>query len=123
MTTNEIVNLLLIELSSIGIMKWHVSKHGSVYLKFKDLRLGSIRVSDHIGRPKYNYRYKLIHGSTYSDVMKVIVSVISHSWSIDNFDPNVYRSGSMIFSGANEWKARIRDGNTGWNSGRTHLPK
>lgn len=31
----------------------------SKYIKFRDSRLGSLRISDHVGRSKYSYRWQI----------------------------------------------------------------
>lgn len=39
---------------------YHVSNSGnSFYIRFKDARIGSIRISDHEGRDRYRYKYNL----------------------------------------------------------------
>lgn len=43
-------------LKDYGILLWHTSSNGkSTYLKFKDSRLGTIRISNHECQKKYNY--------------------------------------------------------------------
>lgn len=37
----------------------HIAKTGSAYIKFKDERMGSIRIGDHDGRERYRYRFNL----------------------------------------------------------------
>ena len=34
-------------LKPYGALEWHKSKYNSYYIKFKDTRLGSIRIADH----------------------------------------------------------------------------
>lgn len=48
-------------LSEIGINSyiWHTSTKGSVYVRFKDRRIGSIRISDHDGKPWLKYKYNI----------------------------------------------------------------
>jgi hypothetical protein len=38
---------------------WHKATTGSVYIRFKDNRLGSIRIGDHKGISKYKYKYNI----------------------------------------------------------------
>lgn len=38
---------------------WHVAKTGSVYIRFKDNRIGSVRFGDHEGRTKLKYKYNV----------------------------------------------------------------
>lgn len=43
-------------LKDYGILLWHTSSNGkSTYLKFRDCRLGTIRISNHECQKKYNY--------------------------------------------------------------------
>lgn len=63
MKTVEIRDKLFKALKDYGAVKWYKSKHDSFYIKFKDTRLGSIRISDHKGRTKYNYTYELYSDS------------------------------------------------------------
>jgi len=57
--TQLVIGCLLDELEDLGIWIYHVSQHGSVYLKFEDESLRSIRVADHPGRQKYRYKWNL----------------------------------------------------------------
>ena len=59
MTIVLIRKTLLKELKSYGIIDWHKSLHDSRYIKFRDCRLGSIRIANHPGRQKYNYTYEI----------------------------------------------------------------
>ncbi len=40
----------------------------SIYIKFEKARIGSLRISDHGGRPKYAYRWNLIRGRSGREV-------------------------------------------------------
>jgi hypothetical protein len=42
-----------------GAYIYHVATTGSVYVKFPHWKLGSIRIADHDGRRKYNYRWTI----------------------------------------------------------------
>ena len=90
MTIQEIANHLLATLKSIGAIKWHTSTHGSIYIKFKDVRLGSIRISDHKGRTQYNYTYELTDRNTIETVNNVIQLIKAKSRIIPNFNPEHY---------------------------------
>lgn len=91
MNKTQISNILKEELEPYGLLFWHESKHGSLYYKFKDTRLGSIRISDHKGRDKYNYRYELYSDSSKKeDVFSVIVGCIESSYQIEDFDPTKF---------------------------------
>lgn len=83
----EISEYLLKVLAPLGAIKWHTSKTNSTYIKFKDIRLGSIRISDHKGRSQYNYTYELNKTSTKSDVLAVIGTLNAKSKTLSNFDP------------------------------------
>ncbi len=50
------MNFFIEKLSSCGIFVWHKASNGkSTYLKFRDVRLGTIRISNHKCLEKYNY--------------------------------------------------------------------
>jgi hypothetical protein len=38
---------------------WHAATTGSAYIRFKDVRVGSIRMGDHKGRSQYSYRWNV----------------------------------------------------------------
>lgn len=38
---------------------YHQSKYNSVYVKFEDERMRSVRIADHKGREKYKYKFNL----------------------------------------------------------------
>lgn len=38
---------------------WHAATTGSVYIRFGDQRMGSLRLGDHPGRSKLKYKYNL----------------------------------------------------------------
>lgn len=51
---------LLRELKTLEAYIYHKAyPSNSIYIKFKDRRLGSIRISDHEGRSRYSYRWNL----------------------------------------------------------------
>ena len=87
MTIKETANYLLANLKSIGAIKWHTSTYGSKYIKFKDVRLGSIRISDHKGRTQYNYTYELTDISTTEEIDNVIQLIKAKSRILSNFNP------------------------------------
>ncbi len=58
-----ITSLLLTKIGG-DIYLYHVSRWNSVYLKFRDEGMKSIRIGDHTGREKYKYKWNLeIDGS------------------------------------------------------------
>ena len=83
----DIFEQLMKELKPLGAIKWHTSKTNSIYIKFKDVRLGSIRISDHKGRKQYNYTYELNQHNTKPDILAVIGSIKSKARTLSNFNP------------------------------------
>ena len=57
----SIANKLIIELKVLGIQAyiWHKATTGSIYVRFNDNRMCSIRLSDHNGRNKLKYKFNL----------------------------------------------------------------
>ena len=99
---NECKNKLLELLKDYGSMLWHTSKHNSVYIKFKDTRLGSIRISDHSGRDKYNYTYEIFVNEIDNideKINEIVNSIICKSKRILNFNSEkfiVYSNGTYL---------------------------
>ena len=83
----DIFEQLMKELKPLGAIKWHTSKTNSIYIKFKDVRLGSIRISDHKGRKQYNYTYELNQHNTKPDILAVIGSIKSKARTLSDFNP------------------------------------
>lgn len=56
-----IADKLIIELKKegIGAYVWHVATTGSVYVRFEDHRIGSVRIGDHTGIDKYQYKFNI----------------------------------------------------------------
>lgn len=82
-------------LKQYGALEWHKSKYNSYYIKFKDTRLGSIRIADHDGRKKYSYTYQVFTQNKTKDELRIeietiIEKIIIKSKMIKNFDPNKY---------------------------------
>ena len=82
-------------LKPYGALKWHRSKHNSYYIKFKDVRLGSIRIADHNGRKKYSYTYQVFTQNKTKDELRteienIIEKIIIKSKIIKDFNPNIY---------------------------------
>ena len=61
MNHEPIANKIISELSNVGIKAyiWHVANTGSVYIRFDDIRMGSIRLGDHEGRSKLKYKWNV----------------------------------------------------------------
>ncbi|QVW27873.1 hypothetical protein [Aeromonas phage BUCT552] len=56
---NKFKRKLLKDLEAIGIYEDNHARTGSVYLKFHQQGMGSLRISDHAGRSKYRFRWNL----------------------------------------------------------------
>lgn len=92
MTEKEISESLFRWLEPYGIIKWHKNSNHSFYLKFRDVRLGSIRIANHKGREQYNYTYEIFRKDKDIDrkIKDIIDSVCRKSESIPDFDPNKF---------------------------------
>ena len=82
-------------LKPYGALEWHKSKYNSYYIKFKDTRLGSIRIADHDGRKKYSYTYQVFTQNRTKDELRseienIIEKIIIKSKIIKDFNPNIY---------------------------------
>jgi len=55
----KIAVFIVNELSQHGGYVYHESSHGTIYIRFKEPLLGSIRISDHSGNQKYRYSYNI----------------------------------------------------------------
>jgi len=57
----DIADKLIIELAAKGIecYIWHLATTGSVYIRFKDSRMCSVRIGNHDGRDHLKYKYNL----------------------------------------------------------------
>lgn len=54
-----IVEYILDTLEDLGAWIYYISRYDSVYIKFANEELRSIRVADHKGRSKYRYKWNL----------------------------------------------------------------
>lgn len=45
--------------TNIGSYPWYISKGQSVYIRFDDPRMGSIRIADHKAKEKYKYKFNI----------------------------------------------------------------
>ena len=85
---------LLNELEKFGAFVWVYAKSGSVYIKFKDCRVGSIRIANHPGLGKYAYRYAVDVSKPDPVVQQQIASVVSsvrkRIAGIAHFDPEKF---------------------------------
>ena len=57
----DLCNKVVQTLNDIGIecYIWHKATTGSCYIRFKDNRIGSIRIGDHDGRDKLKYKWNI----------------------------------------------------------------
>lgn len=57
----EIAKELIKELDLIGVKSyiWHCATTGSVYVRFEDNRIGSVRLGDHNGKDKLKYKFNI----------------------------------------------------------------
>ena len=56
----DLVTKVLCKLSNLGAWVYHRAATGSVYIKFADPKLCSLRMADHEGREKYRYKWNLM---------------------------------------------------------------
>lgn len=56
-----VANKLVAQLNELGIESYiyHLATTGSIYIRFKDVRMCSIRLGDHPGKEKLKYKYNL----------------------------------------------------------------
>ena len=87
-----ISDVLVESLKDYGAIKWHKNDNHSFYIKFRDVRLGSIRIANHKGRNKYHYTYEIYKDD--KDIERkiddTIHSIIEKSKSIKDFNPTEY---------------------------------
>ena len=90
MQGRKIYNLLLGALQAYGSIPWHTATTGSMYIKFRDTRLGSIRIADHPARGQYSYKYELSPDSTNEEIDEVYFAVIQRTYTIPGFNPQAF---------------------------------
>ena len=109
----KIFNTLFERLEQFGAIRWHKANTGSYYIKFKDTRLGSIRISDHDSRTRYRYTYEIFVNESENieqEIENIVNAIIKKSKTIHNFDPNlyiVYDEGYIELSNFDEYKQFI----------------
>lgn len=89
----KICNYLIDLLGYFCPIKWHKSKHNSICIKFKDTRLGSIRIANHKVRGKYNYKYNIDSRDETKMIMsyiRFIVNDLNDKALNINYVPNKY---------------------------------
>ena len=90
MNAKQAMQCLLNDLESKGAFLWHNNKQ-SYYIKFKDQRIGSIRLSNHKSRSWYNYKYEVIkyNGNfTKKDIKKLVNRIIYRINNLVNYKPD-----------------------------------
>ena len=57
----NVANSLIFRLNTLGVdcYIWHKATTGSIYIRFKDQRMCSIRIGDHNGREKLKYKWNI----------------------------------------------------------------
>lgn len=92
MNEKQISDALILRLKDYGAIKWHKNRNHSFYIKFRDTRLGSIRISNHKGRSRYSYTYELWkrQKNIEKKIDEVVESIIEKSKRIPDFDPEKY---------------------------------
>jgi len=110
---------MLEPLFKYGLVFWHQSKTNSYYYKFRDARLGSIRISNHKARPHMKYTYMFPHNAVKQAVRFISAETEKRASNIQYFDPNQFvaynkdRSSNkkyIRFFSENEWRAYIKKG-------------
>lgn len=113
--TREIVKIILNGLGCVNCYIYHISKYGSVYLKFWDeesktinKKLCSIRVANHRGREKYKYKYnvELTHNMTtkghddYAKTRVVDDQYTRYYYSLEDIDKlfNEIKSKNLLYN-------------------------
>lgn len=87
------------ELKHLGALNWY-NNSTSFYIKFKDNRVGTIRLSNHKGREKYNCRFELISDKglfNVEELYEIIDKVHMRVLDIKGFNPDnfvIYHEGS-----------------------------
>lgn len=85
----QISDILIIRLKDYGIIKWHKNDNHSFYLKFRDVRLGSIRIANHKGRERYHYTYEIFNSDKdiHRKIEDICESIKNKSSTLNNFNP------------------------------------
>jgi hypothetical protein len=90
LSIKDIVDEFIYRLDYIGAFVWHQSKTTeSFYIKFKDERLGSIRISDHKGKEKLKYKNEVIVGEEF-DFNLICENILKKTNELEDFDPNKF---------------------------------
>lgn len=88
----DISNILISRLESLGAIKWHKNANHSFYIKFRDVRLGSIRIANHRGRERYHYTYEIFVNDRdiESKIEEIVEAVTMKAKMTRGFDPEKF---------------------------------
>lgn len=76
----------------LGAILWH-NNRDSYYVKFKDNRIGSMRISNHPGRSQYSYKWDLRIDDVTTDLLDNIAETIEiYVKSLSCYNPDNYVS-------------------------------
>ena len=92
MTGCEAYAYLLNNLRHLGAIKWH-SNTTSFYIKFRDIRIGSVRLSNHNSGERYNYTYEYKSDKNYFEIEvldEMVDKIHRKVLDLPNFNPNNY---------------------------------
>ena len=115
LNTSEAYQFLYDNLKHLGAIKWH-NNRVSYYMKFKDCRIGSIRISNHNQRNKYNYTFTIDkQDSMFSceELEKLIDNIHNKVLKLKDFNPSVclvYKNGKYTKIKDNEFRKFILKG-------------
>ena len=115
MKVNQARDYLYENLKHLGCIQWH-NNTTSYYLKINDCRIGSIRLSNHNSRKKYNYKINVIEpdGNFKKYQMDNIIEIIHNKvLKLKSFHPKkciVYKNGKYHQINKNEYKNHILTG-------------
>ncbi len=89
-SAKNISGIIYMNLKALGAIEWY-SNSSSYYIKFKDCRIGSIRISDHKSRERYSYKWDLdVNAMTMEDLRSVVNGVKAKAKFTNEFDPEKY---------------------------------
>ena len=88
----QVRNFLMKELKDYGILVWHISSSNkSIYLKFRDHRVGTIRLSNHEKKDCYDFCWELNYEtSTKKQADSLVWAVKEKIKTLEGFNQNVY---------------------------------
>ena len=97
MDINKAYDKLMNSIEKLGAIDWHTSNYKSRYIKFKDCRIGSIRISNHRGRRKYSYKWEFDCNKDKEGKLDTIINqVFARSRELKNYKPDQYVVWSKI---------------------------